>query len=149
MKEDAEGSSGHNHNDMIRLPLKYKSIIVGSAFVDDDLEPLDDTTTISLIIPRKLYQTSHHRSDVILALLQEDRSLLPRCHPFISLQGIQIRLAHIALKPEMVPLIDRCTPETLSTINRLRSNIARLSFANGDRTDCRRENIRELTGVPA
>lgn len=136
---------------MIRLALMYSGCKVGSAFVDDDLEPLS-TINLSLALPRNLYRVSQNRPDVILALLQEDETLLPRCHPFISYHKTQIRLAHIAIKPEIVPLIADALSNSAyirSTINRLRSTIARLAYANSDRTDCRRENLRELIGDPS
>ena len=133
---------------MIRIPLRYSSVLLGHAQADDDLAPLADLN-FSVALPRSLYRISQGQPDVILALLQEDETLLPRCYPFTSYHGTQLRLVHLAIRPQLVPLLFvPSTDDVLSTINRIRSNIARLTFANGDHTDCRRENIRELSGDP-
>lgn len=130
---------------MIRLPLTFCSTPVGFAQADDDLEPLRDTVTLCCAMPRSIYTTAKGRPDIVLAMLKQDESLLPRVHPFFSLFKTQIRLAHVAIRPELVPLIIEHTTVVLPTINRIRFSIARICYANGNRTDCRRENLRELT----
>ena len=129
---------------MIRLPLTFCSSPVGFARADDDLEPLRDIITLCVTIPRSVYAMNHDRPDITLAMLQQDEALLPRVHPFFTFLKTQIRLAHVAVRPELVPLIIEHTAHVLPTINHIRSNIARICYANGDRTDCRRENLREL-----
>jgi hypothetical protein len=91
------------------------------------------------------------RPDIILAFLKEDPSTVHKCNPFVSLFGTQILLVHMVLRDSLAKLVlkqyfQADIPQTLlrADINEARSAIGRLAFVNGDRTDCRRENIREL-----
>lgn len=91
------------------------------------------------------------RPDVILAILEEDPATVFRCTPFISLFNTQILLVHLVMRAELANIVIRQVKDGLqdrfnlmSAINQVRGSIGRISYANGDRTDCTRSNIREL-----
>jgi len=136
----------------VRVPLRYSNVVFGHARIDDDAELLRDLGYYSVTLPRTLRRMANKRPDIILAFLEEDPTVLHRCTPFISLFRTQILLAHLVMRGELANLVIRQVNEGLtvnhvelmSTINLVRGSIGRITYANGDRTDCTRANIREL-----
>lgn len=132
---------------MIQIPLRYSDQIFAHAFIDDDQEQLLDLGYFSVALPRSLRQLARGRPDIILACLREDESVRRNCRPFISIIKTQIMLVHMVLRPEIVRLLQvgfDVEPRLRYKIQELRSSIGRVSYVNGDKTDCRVENLREL-----
>lgn len=134
----------------VQIPLRYSEKVFGYARVDDDAELLRDLGYYSVTLPKSLRKMAKDRPDVMLAHLREDIPTFRKCTPFISLFGTQILLVHMIVRNSLARYIldsrfssrpkEMITPE----INQIRGSIGRISYANGDRTDCTRANIREL-----
>jgi hypothetical protein len=136
---------------MIKLPLRYSDRVFAHALIDDDAEPLTTLGYYSVSLPRNLRHMAGKRPDVILAHLREDPLTVHKCTPFVSLFGTQVLLVHLVMRASLARLVlqaDEFSPgskfEIRSDINEIRSAIGRIAYANGDRTDCRSDNIREL-----
>lgn len=136
----------------VQIPLRYSERVFAHALVDDEAEPLKDLGYYSVTIPKKLRNISGGRPDVILALLKEDSAMTMRCKPFLSIMNTQVLLVHMVVRGEVGRIVRKFVTEKQSlpneylrsNINQLRGSIGRIVFANGDCTDCRRENIREM-----
>jgi hypothetical protein len=129
--------------------------VFGHALIDDDCEPLADLGYYSVSLPRVLRSMAGKRPDVILASLKEDQQTVQKCTPFVSIFGTQVMLVHMVVRNTLARLIvdgvrvnsDRSEIELVDLrrdLNEIRSAIGRIAYVNGDRTDCRRENLREL-----
>lgn len=138
---------------MVRVPLKYSNTVFGYAKIDDEAEPLQDIGYYSVTLPKSLRRMAGQRPDIILAYLQEDPSTVHKCAPFLSVLGTQVLLVHMVMRGEIGSLIrnaalgylnGKTIGEALSELNELRGSIGRISYVNGDKTDCQRKNIREL-----
>jgi hypothetical protein len=143
---------------MVKIPLRYSDRVFGHAMIDDEAEHLSRLGYYSVTLPRQLRRYAGNRPDIILATLKEDPLTRQACTPFVSLFGTQILLVHLVIRPALAkivldadmfaashPSLSRGSlPEIRSELNDVRSTIGRVAYANGDRTDCRAENIREL-----
>ena len=136
---------------MIRVPLQYSNKVFGYALIDDDCEPLSTLPYFSVTLPRMLRSMAGKRPDIILAFLKEDHATITKCSPFVSLFGTQLLLVHLVIRDSLAKLVLSQhfqhllpIPVVRSEINEIRSAIGRIAYVNGDRTDCRRENVREL-----
>jgi hypothetical protein len=136
---------------VIRIPLQYSGVVFGQALIDDDCEPLSTLPYYSVTVPRRLRSTARGRPDIILATLKEDPTILHQSCPFVSVFGTQILLVHMVLRDSLARLVlaqwhqaAHTLPILRSEINLVRSAIGRIAYVNGDHTDCRRENLREL-----
>ena len=143
---------------MIKIPLRYSDRVFGHALIDDDAEPLSTLGYYSVTLPRALRSVAGKRPDIILAALKEEPLVRHAAAPFVSLFGTQVLLVHMVVRGSLAKLILEADlhgakhpgdmqvslPEIRSELNQIRSTIGRIVHANGDRTDCRRENIREL-----
>lgn len=135
------------------LQIHYSGRLVGVAKVDEELTPLV-TLPINLDFPKRT-RRALTRPDLRLAALQSDDGLLSQCHPFYQLGDrtrLVLRLSHIAVRPEVVPLVLRFTKaegqeqeEIKQRILEITYTVDRVVFLNRDRTDCRRINLREIT----
>ena len=136
----------------VQIPLRYSGVVFATAKIDDDVEVLKDLGYYSVTLPKNLRSTASKRPDVILAMLKEDPSSVYRCTPFLSVLGTQVLLVHMIIRGEIGRLIVNHVlgrEELLvilfrEEINQIRGSIGRIAYANNDRTDCRRENLREL-----
>lgn len=136
----------------IKIPLRYSGREFAYALVDDECEPLSTLGYFSVTLPRKLRSVTGGRPDVILAYLKEDPTSVGKCKPFISTLRTQVLLVHMVIRGQIGRLVrEHITggsppnaSETLSILNQLRGSIGRIVYVNGDCTDCRRENIREV-----
>ena len=132
---------------MPRIPIHYISIQVGYAQVDSRIYETVNQIAWTVEIPRGIRSVSK-RQDIILGTLLEDPTALPRCHPYTWVGGgrIPLRLTRVALRPEICDLLfHHADPEILQRILRLTSEIDRVVFVSDDRTDCRAENLREIS----
>ncbi len=134
----------------VQIPLRYSEKVFGYAQIDDEAEPLRDLGYYSVTLPRSLRCMSKDRPDVMLATLREDPSTVRRCTPFISMFGTQILLVHMVMRNTLANIVlkkqfsSRPKELIVPDINQIRGSIGRVTYANGDRTDCTRANIREL-----
>ena len=136
----------------VQIPLRYSGVVFATAKIDDDVEVLKDLGYYSVTLPKNLRSTASKRPDVILAMLKEDPTTVYRCTPFLSVLGTQVLLVHMIIRGEIGRLIvnhvlgyGELSIEALrDELNQLRGSIGRIAYANNDRTDCRRENLREL-----
>lgn len=138
-----------------KLPLFYSNLHVGDALVDEPLAALPTELRWCLHIPQTVRRSLDRRPDLLAAALREDDTLRSRCIPQTQLQlcgrVFQLRLSRVALRPEIVHVLLRhfhnITPpqETLSHLTHLTSNVRRIIFLNSSRTDCRVDNLREVT----
>lgn len=147
---------------MIQIPLQYSNKIFHHAQIDDDAEPIKNLGYFSVTIPKPLRRLAHRRPDIILAFLQEDPETVHKCKPFVSLFGTQLLLVHLVARRTLVNLIFNTlhmvnnkaslhttwcmgsTPIVRSEINQIRGSIGRMVYADGDATNCTRENLREM-----
>lgn len=136
---------------MIKIPLSYSNKVFAHALIDDNAEPLSSLGRFSVTLPRRIRRVAGKRPDVILGFLQEDPLTVRGCTPFISMVGTQILLVHLIVRGQLSTLLvqhhhQRTKPcdYIRAEINYIRQTIGRIVYANGDRTDCRRENIREI-----
>ena len=136
---------------MVRIPLQYCGRAFGQALVDDDRDSLNSLGYFSVTLPRSLRQLARKRPDIILAVLAEDPSSRGQCRPFISFIGTQVLLVHMVLRKALAAVVlehRKCpvmpTSMVRSELNGIRTSIGRVVHVNGDRTDCRLENLREL-----
>lgn len=142
---------------MKRLPLHYFSVEVGHALVDDDLA-LEPSIRWRVVLPAAVL-ARRHPPNVLVAMLREDPSLLPRCKVIITISGTStynIDLSRIVLRPEVVPMLNelishpRANPrkERLTyDLVHITRQVTRVVHVNKNRTDCRRENLREISNV--
>lgn len=149
----------------MNLPLSYCGQTFGFALVDDHREDLQAFGPLSVVLPKSLRRVAGTRPDVILAFLVEDRATRMKCTPYISTLGTSFRLPHLVLRPTLASLVlslrgpggvkdggpatPPCPPdvnptEILEQIESIRRTINRHVHVNGDRTDCRTANLREL-----
>lgn len=137
----------------VRIPLRYSGREFAHAQVDDDCEPLSHLGYYSVTLPRKLRSITGGRPDVILAYLTEDPTTISNCKPFLSTMRTQVLLVHMVIRGEIGRIVheyvatgspSHATHEMKSTINQIRGSIGRIVYVNGDCTDCRKENIREV-----
>lgn len=133
---------------MIKLPLRYCGQKIGSALVDDDQESLSAIPYLSIRLPQSVRKYAHHRPDIIIATLKEDSELRSRITPFLTYAKLQIRLSHLVLRMELTEIIlkfPKPSHHTIQWIKSLQSEVGRVIYVNNDRTDCRMENLRELS----
>jgi len=135
----------------VQIPLRYSEKVFGYAKVDDEAEPLSYLGYFSVTLPRSLRRMAKDRPDVMLATLREDPSTTFKCTPFISMFGTQILLVHMVMRGTLGRLVVDHVGRDLKPfvlirdeINQIRGSIGRVTYANGDRTDCTRANIREV-----
>ena len=136
---------------MRELKLFYASTHVGAAKFDDDLSDLSLSVTWRLEIPKTLRRSAQGRQDIIAAMLRDDSSSLARCHPYCWISSkIPLRLSRVALRPNLVDLLNHVTsagfpqPDILASIKAITAEIKRVIFINGDRVDCQTSNLREV-----
>ena len=130
----------------VRLPLFYCEQSCGFALIDAGMEYLSELGKFSVRIPRNLRAIASKRPDVILASLTEDKLAFQACVPFITKLGTQVHLAHLVVRPE---LFEAITLPDEASFNRVRRGINSIVHVNNNKTDCRLENIRELSSEPA
>ena len=135
----------------VRVTCRYSKVMFGYERIDDDAELLRDIVYYSVTLHRSILKMAGSRHDVILAILEEDPATVFRCTPFISLFNTQILLVQLVMRAELANIVIRQVKagiqdrfNLMSAINQVRGSIGRISYANGDRTDCTRSNIREL-----
>lgn len=136
---------------MKELKLFYVSTYVGTAKVDDDLRDLSLSITWRLEIPKSLRRSANGRQDILAAMLREDSSSIARCHPYCWIGSkIPLRLSRVALRPALVHLVNQVSlvgfpqSDVLDSIRSTTSEVKRVVFINGDRTDCQTSNLREV-----
>ena len=138
---------------MIKIPLRYSDRVFGHALTDDSVEPLSTLGYYSVTLPRVIRHLAGKRPDVILATLKEDPIMRARCTPFVSMFGTQVLLVHMIVRNSLGQLmvehhensdVASLQCSVRADLNEIRSSIGRIVYANGDRTDCRVENIREI-----
>lgn len=128
---------------MVRIPLRYSDVVVGLALVDDNREELRDLGYYSVTLPRHIRKIAGKRADVMLAMLESDPTLLPKCRPFLSVRGTQVMLVHLVLRPAMVDFTHSLMSK--QGLVQIRDSIGRVVHVDGDHTNCQMENLRELT----
>lgn len=139
------------HEPHTKLPLRYCEALVGHAIVDPQRVDLLHLPW-GLVLPDKA-RRALGRGDVLVLSLREDPGLLARCHPFVQLGPpscrLVARLSHVALRPEVIPLMEdfRIEPSDSKrlTIVGIFNQIKRVLFMNSNRVDCRSSNLREVT----
>lgn len=135
------------------IPLHYSYVVVGHALVDEPLSHLPSALRWGLVFPPSIRATLR-RTDLLLATLREDPTLLPKCHPMLQLRhrrvAVVLRLSHVALRPELVDLLrsyaTQRSTSTLHSIVLLSTSVSRVTFVNRSRVDCRLSNLREAQG---
>ncbi len=129
------------------IPLHYYSLVVGHAQVDHTSQTRLLSRQWNVEIPRAIREHSK-RPDIILGMLQEDPTLLPRCHPYCWVGRFPLRLSRAILRPEicdLLPLLQRGDRETPQRIRELTKEVHIVVFVDNDRTNCRSENLREIS----
>lgn len=134
---------------MADVKLYYQRIIVGRAEVDPELSDVLSRFRWLIELPYSIRRQYRGRTDVILGLLREDPTLLPRCHPYLQLNPFILRLSRVVIRPQVIPLLSELLshPERKDIIClELRSIVSdlRVCFLNRSRIDCRSSNLREL-----
>ena len=105
------------------------------------------TRTWTLEIPRAV-RSMTKRPDVLLGLLQEDETLIPRCHPYAWVGRFPLKLSRAVLRPEicdLLPQITRGELEIPRRIKELAQEISSVIYVDDNRTNCRIENLRAIT----
>lgn len=143
---------------MILLPLHYFKVEVGKALVDDQLAQLSPKISWRLDLPNALHKLKLS-PDVLVARLREDTVTLHRCIPVTAITApnkpiFVVRLSKVALQHNLIPLLNEHASLTRTHLLKkepLRHKIISLcqaigpiSFVNGNRVDCRSENLREI-----
>lgn len=98
--------------------------------------------------------------DVLVALLKEDPFARKKCQVLwtlnLSTGPLAIPLARVVLRPITIPLINEAVTHRLSTprkerlayeVNAHLRTIKRVVFLDKDHTNCRRENLREISAA--
>lgn len=136
---------------MHSIPLYYAGIPVGQALTDDALDTLSPSLVWRVEVPKTIRRACKGRRDILTAMLRDDILALQRCHPYLWIcSRIPLRLTRVALRPELLPLINRTaagsspTEDEFRQINELRRSVKEVVFLNGNRCDCRLENLREV-----
>lgn len=133
------------------LPLTYFDHVVGRAPVDPELvRSLNPTLKLTLDLPRADRIAHSGRPDILLARLRDEPEFLAKCHPMFQTSGLVIRLSHLALRPELTPLLSALNfpaqRESAKTLIRLcLCSVGRVVFVNRSRVDCRLSNLREVS----
>ena len=128
------------------LDLIYFDTRIGEAVVDDRHLLLNGLIW-RIEIPRTVRRLAHGRPDVTLSLLRESPEYLQRCRVHTNFTvGCIIRLTHVVLRPDLVGYLVKGDTDvmTLARIRELSSSVKRVVSLNGNRLDCRRENLREV-----
>lgn len=139
------------------IPLHHYSVKVGHAVVDDDLRSLDNWKW-RLQIPPSILKLSSRQPNVLIAILAEDPTALPRCAPIIDIgQGVLVHLSRVALRPEVVTILNELAlhgrgsnprkEQLLYEVTTIQRQIHRVVHLNKNKTDCRRDNLREVSNV--
>jgi len=135
----------------ISIKVSYHKAVACFAQVDNDLGFLSEVY-VSAGITRKFRHIAAHRPDIILAMMREDKEVKRHIHPFVSILGTQIPIAHLVICPRLCDVVRNLFSKTLvkgvgkTLIYQLRLSIGKISYVNGDRTDCRRSNLRMFSG---
>lgn len=135
---------------MPSLPLYYLGLEVGHALVDPPLAELPSTLKWGLAIPHTIRRMHKNRADVLLCLLREDPSLLPRCSPLAQVRlnhrSLNLRLSRLALFPQVVPVLQNllCSANEalMDDVRSLTLFAPPIRFLNNNRCDCRLANLR-------
>ena len=139
------------------LPLHYFSVQIGEALLDSDPK-LDPFWKWRCEIPHSL-RIRRYTNDILVAMLREDEIVRNKCHPILTLTQssvpITIRLSRVALRmPEMVELLNQICihrqtnprkERLIYDLVKIHRSVHRIVFLNNNRTDCRLENLRELS----
>lgn len=132
------------------LPLHYYSFTIGYAQVDSHLLAMLGSRSWNIEIP-KTVRAIATRPDLLLGLLEEDPTLLPRCHPFSWVGRFPLRLSRAVMRPEICELLPQIQPGDHvihHKIRELATSTPTVIYVDGDRTNCRISNLRTLTEVP-
>jgi hypothetical protein len=131
---------------MNKLPIIYCDTRVGYVSIDSDIEFLD-TFYIAPTVSNRLRKLCDFRSDLVCATFIENSIELKRSRPFFRLINTSIFVAHVAVCEPLQTLLRKhlfhhSYPDLRSRINQARSSIHRISYADGDRTNCTKSNLR-------
>lgn len=147
---------------MIKLPIIYCNTALGHAKTDDEMEFLQNAgVTLLCRIPNRVRTIADRRPDVIAALLREDLQLRQSLKPFFLIAGKQVYLSHCVVNVRVRRAVKRFLESTdferqetdliedLHTeIRDAVKSVKRVVYLNGDRTDCRVENVRQVLDGP-
>lgn len=131
----------------VHVPAYYYSAPAGYCLVDPGL-PLPPNIHL-LLRPTRSPKLRNLSPDVILALLRQDEVFLSSSTPrfvFRNTEGriLEIPLALYVLRPRLQSILSEkekmVTKEEIDEASRPRS---RIIHVNGNRVDCRRENLRD------
>lgn len=139
----------------VRIPIIYFDRIIAHAKIDADFSDLSFLTWNTKFTAR-FRNLTKKRPDLVVAYLKEDFHYRMMLYPRTCLQqGLWVQLVQCILRPELYRLVTRFQDEiatygpqgTREKINQIRHSVGRIIYKNGDRTDCRLSNLRELKRV--
>lgn len=140
---------------MKRLIIRHFKVIIGHCMVDDDLTFSEEISWRPIISPKL---RASYTPDALVQLLKEDPFTLQRCRVVTTINVASrvetISLSRLVLRPQTIPWLNEAIshPHTNPRKERLiydvtkeLSTIGRVVVLNKNHTDCRRENLREIS----